>query len=76
MIISKRKLFISDISGEFKKAKLSIAFFAFCLSMWILCSYLLDTMCPRSSDPFYIVSSYIKWVTTSWTHGINTSTKW
>ena len=25
-------------------------------------------MCPRSSDPFYIVSDYIKWVTTSWTH--------
>ena len=27
-----------------------------------------DTMCPRRSDPFYIVSYYIKWVTTSWTH--------
>ena len=26
------------------------------------------TVCPRSSDPFYIVSYYIKWVTTSWTH--------
>ena len=26
------------------------------------------TMCPRSSDPFYIVSYYIKWVTTAWTH--------
>ena len=25
-----------------------------------------DTVCPRSSDPFYIVSYYIKWVTTSW----------
>ena len=25
-------------------------------------------MCPRSSDPFYIVSYYIKWVTTSWTY--------
>jgi len=25
-------------------------------------------MCPRSSDPFYILSYYIKWVTTSWTH--------
>ena len=29
-----------------------------------------DTMCPRSSDPFYIVSYKIKWVTTSWTHSI------
>jgi len=25
------------------------------------------TICPRSSDPFYIVT-YVKWVTTSWTH--------
>ena len=25
------------------------------------------TMCPRSSDPFYLVNCYIKWVTTSWT---------
>ena len=25
------------------------------------------TMCPRSSDPFYIVTYYIKLVTTSWT---------
>ena len=26
------------------------------------------TVFPRSGDPFYIVSYYIKWVTTSWTH--------
>ena len=26
------------------------------------------TICPRSSDPFYIVNYYINWVTTSWTH--------
>ena len=26
------------------------------------------TICPKSSDPFYIVTYYIKWVTTSWTH--------
>ena len=25
-------------------------------------------MCPGSSDPFYIVTYYIKLVTTSWTH--------
>ena len=24
-------------------------------------------VCQRSSDPFYIVSYYIKWLTTSWT---------
>ena len=27
------------------------------------------TVRPRSSDPFYIVTYYIKWVTTSWTDG-------
>ena len=27
-----------------------------------------STICPRSSDPFYVVSCYIKWATTSWTH--------
>ena len=27
------------------------------------------TVCPRSSDPFYI-TYYIKWATTSWTDGI------
>ena len=24
--------------------------------------------CPRSSDPYFIVTYYIKWVTTAWTH--------
>ena len=27
-------------------------------------------ICPRSSDPFYIVGYYIKWVTTSSTYSI------
>ena len=27
-----------------------------------------NTVCLRSSDPFYIVSYYIKWVTSSWTY--------
>ena len=31
---------------------------------------LLRTVCPRSSDPFYIVSYYIKWVTTSWSYSM------
>ena len=26
------------------------------------------TVCPRNSDTFYLVSYYIKWVTTSWTY--------
>ena len=25
-------------------------------------------MCPRSSDPFYVVTYSIKWVTTTWTY--------
>ena len=28
----------------------------------------LSTMCPRSSDPFYVVTYYMKLVTTSWTY--------
>ena len=35
--------------------------------MWTLPSWY--TVCPRSSDPFYKVPYYIKWVTTSWTYG-------
>ena len=27
-----------------------------------------NTVCPGCSDPFYIVTYYIKWVTTSWTY--------
>ena len=30
------------------------------------------TVCPRSSNPFCVVTYYIKWVTTSWTHSIYT----
>ena len=30
------------------------------------------TVSPGSSDPFYILTSYIKWVTTSWTYCICT----
>ena len=29
------------------------------------------TVCPGSSDPFFVVTYYIKWFTTSWTDGIN-----
>ena len=35
--------------------------------MWLWGKHV-HTICPRSSDPFYIVSYYIKWVITSWTH--------
>ena len=28
------------------------------------------TVCPGSSDPFYIVTYYMKWVATSWTYSM------
>ena len=28
------------------------------------------TVCPRSSDPFYRVTHYITWVSTSWTYNM------
>ena len=34
------------------------------IPIWVLNKY---TVCPRSSDPLYVVTYYIKWVTTSWT---------
>ena len=33
------------------------------------------TICLRSLDPIYIVTYYIKWVTTSWTDSITNSNK-
>ena len=35
-----------------------------------------NTVCSRSSDPFYIVSYYMKWVTTSCTYGIRNIHQW
>ena len=32
-------------------------------------SLLFGSVCPRSSDPIYLVIYYIKWGTTSWTDG-------
>ena len=28
------------------------------------------TVCPGSSDPFYVVTYYIQWITTSWTYSM------
>ena len=40
-----------------------------CQSTWFpLRFFFLNTICPGSSDPFFIVSYYIRWVNTSWTH--------
>ena len=33
-------------------------------------------VCPRSSDPFYVVTYYIKWLTTSWTYRFNIHVKY
>ena len=37
-------------------------------STWMSCPG--TTVCPRSGDPFYVVSYYIYWVNTSWTYSI------
>ena len=42
---------------------------------WSVCYFNIQqckihTVCPRSSDQFYIVSYDIKWITTSWTYSI------
>ena len=46
-----------------------------CYKMTDLCMYDLlisvPTECPRSSDPFYTVTFYVNWATTSWTDGSN-----
>ena len=34
------------------------------------CIPVVGTVCPRSSDPFYIVNYYIKWVSTSLTYSM------
>ena len=57
---------VFDVNKCFKKDKL-IFFLHACALYYELPS---DTMCPRSSDPFYIVTYYIKWFTTSWTYSI------
>ena len=30
----------------------------------------IHTVCPKNIDLFYVVTYYLKWVTTSWTHSI------
>ena len=36
-----------------------------------ICLVYYTTVCPRSSDPFYMVTYYMKWVSTTWTDGID-----
>ena len=33
--------------------------------------FIVSTVCPWSSDQFYIVSNYIKWFTTSWSYSMS-----
>ena len=40
------------------------------ITLIFVCHIYHVTVCPRSSDPIYIISNYIKWVTTSWTASI------
>ena len=58
---------------------LTLKLSAFCVEVYYINIYIyilhiyisiVHTVCPRSSDPFYIVSCYIKWGTTSWTHSM------
>ena len=41
--------------------------------LWVIEFRIKCTVCPRSSDPFCIVTYYIIWVTTSWTYSTNIS---
>ena len=58
----------TDLNQKHERWILSCLLYLFFEQYILLCRYY--TMCPRSSDPFYIVSYYIKWVITSWTHSI------
>ena len=41
------------------------------------CEFLVGLIvCPGISDPFYTVTCYIKWVTTSWTDGTHRGSAW
>ena len=44
--------------------------FLACILLYLNLKIINANICPRGSDPLYIVSYYIKWVTTSWTHSI------
>ena len=60
-----RKPTVCHISHDYFN-KLSII--AVDKNSWIFNILERNTVCPRNSDPYYIVSYYIKRVTTSWTH--------
>ena len=45
--------------------------FLFYAETYVLYILHIYTVCPRSSGPFYVVTYYIEWVTTSWTDSMN-----
>ena len=50
-----------------------IPWFFFCAKMSSKKKHIwYSTVCPISSDPFYVVTYFIKWVTTSWTYSMYT----
>ena len=64
IILPNKKVF------EVKRGKVEcIVYVVFYHPQWL---WVDDSVCPWSSDPFYIVSYCIKWVITSWTHSIFT----
>ena len=60
-----------SIEGKKKKEKENIEQEIILLLWTWVGAEILTTVCPRSSDSFYVVSYKIKWVTTSLTHSIN-----
>ena len=51
-----------------RKSNRSVDKFKWYLEHSFVAVYCVGAVCPKSSDPLYIVIYYIEWVTTSWTH--------
>ena len=63
--------FFAIVKGDYKPKEMAMRFDKVALpENSIISAPIADnhTVCPRSSDPFYIVAYCIKWDTTSWTY--------
>ena len=67
--------FLSDSITGYKNYIFFVFFYS--IQLWILyylgcCIHMwyTYTVCPRSLDPFYIVTYYVKWDETSWTYSM------
>ena len=59
----------------FVSIKIKLSFNELCMYIYVyiqlarlyvyICNIYIYTLCPRSSDPFYIITFYIKWITIS-----------